>query len=58
MNKEKRGQVTVFIIIALLLIALAILAYIFFPGLRSSVGLESKSPYAYFQECMNDYSDW
>lgn len=54
MNKDKRGQVTVFIIIAIIIVALGVLIYFFFPGIRSVTNLETKSPYAYFQECLND----
>ncbi len=51
---EKRGQVTIFIIIAILLIALGILVYIFFPGIKSVANPESQNPYNYFQECIED----
>ena len=54
MNKKegKRGQVTIFIIIAILIIVLGILIYLYYPKIFSKVSTETKNPSAYIQECM------
>lgn len=49
---EKGGQVTIFIILAILIIALAIIIYLFFPKLFTNISPESINPPAYIQECM------
>ena len=49
---EKKGQVTVFIIIAVLIIALGVLIYMFWPKIISSVSNEAKNPSAFIQQCM------
>jgi hypothetical protein len=53
-KEGKRGQLTIFIILAILIIALALLIYFFLPKLRGSGGLESDNPYSYIQTCMKD----
>ena len=50
---NKKGQVTAFIIIAILVIALAVLAYLFFPKLKSTVETKTQSPNEYIQTCMS-----
>jgi hypothetical protein len=49
---EKGGQVTIFIIIAILIIALGILIYLYYPKIFSNIGPESINPPAYIQDCM------
>lgn len=51
---NKRGQVTLFIIIAVVIIALAILIFIFYPQLKSFVGAETKSPSAFMEDCLRE----
>jgi hypothetical protein len=51
---NKRGQVTIFIIIAVLVIALGVLIYMFYPKLISKTGIETKNPSAFIQECMQE----
>ena len=51
---EKRGQVTIFIIIAIAIIALGILIYIFYPQIQSWIKPESKNPSAFIQTCLED----
>jgi hypothetical protein len=53
-KEEKKGQVTVFIIIAVLIIALGVLLYMFWPKIISNVSSETKNPSAYIQECMEE----
>jgi len=49
-----RGQVTVFIILAVLIIALGVLIYMFWPKIVSNISPETKNPSAYIQECMEE----
>lgn len=49
---NKRGQVTIFIIIALAIVVLGILIYMFYPQIKSNLGAESKNPSAFLQECI------
>ncbi len=51
-RKEKRGQVTIFIIIAMVIIALGFLAYAFYPKVKSTLSLQEKNPQGYIQECI------
>jgi len=48
-----KGQVTIFIIIAILIIAIAVLAYFFLPKLKSSVETKTQSPNEYIQTCIS-----
>jgi hypothetical protein len=49
---EKGGQVTIFIIIAILIVALGILIYLYWPKIFSNVSPETTNPSAYIQDCM------
>ncbi len=51
---EKRGQVTIFIIIAIIIVALAFLIYSFYPQIKSTLGGEEKNPPSYIQTCLED----
>ena len=51
---NKRGQVTIFIIIAIVIVALGVLIYAFYPQLQSLLGSESKNPVAFIQTCLED----
>jgi len=50
----KRGQVTIFIIIAIAIIAIGVLIYAFYPQIQSLFGSESKNPAAFMQTCLED----
>ncbi len=50
----KRAQVTIFIIIAILVIAIGVLIYMYYPRLRPTISVESQNPPAYIQECMEE----
>ena len=56
MKKEvkKRGQVTIFIIIALVIVALGVLIYLFYPQISTALGFEEKNPYVFMQTCLED----
>jgi uncharacterized protein (UPF0333 family) len=49
---KKRGQVTIFIILAILLVIIALAIFYFIPKLQSSSELDTKNPNTYFQSCM------
>jgi len=51
---KKRGQVTIFIILAILLIIIALAIFYFLPKLKSSSDLGTKNPNTYFQSCMEN----
>ena len=50
----KRGQVTIFIIIAIIIIVIGILIYVFYPKIQSLVGSDSNHPDAFMQTCLED----
>ncbi len=52
--KNNSGQVTIFIIVAVIIIALGILIYMFYPKIQSTLGLEQKNPSAFIQTCLED----
>jgi len=52
--ENKRGQVTIFIIIAILIIGIAVLIYFLFPKIRSNVGIKTSSPSEYIDMCMKE----
>ena len=49
---KKRGQVTIFIIIALIIILFAVLIYLFYPTISTTLGYGSKSPSEEIQDCI------
>jgi hypothetical protein len=51
-NSKKKGQVTIFIILAILLIIIALAIFYFIPKLKTSGELDVKNPNTYFQSCM------
>ena len=51
-NSNKRGQVTIFIIIALVIVALAVLIYFLYPRIFSSASFDAQNPEKYLQECI------
>ncbi|VVB79765.1 Uncharacterised protein [uncultured archaeon] len=58
---NKRGQVTLFVILGIIIVAAAILIYIFYPQIKNSLGVQTKAPSVYMQECLQkdlqDYVD-
>ncbi len=55
--KSKRGQVTVFIIIAIIIVVLAMLIYSFYPGLKSRLSFDSENPDLYIKNCVAEEFD-
>jgi hypothetical protein len=51
---SKKGQVTIFIIIGIIIVALGVLIYSFYPQIKSALGGEEKNPPAYIQACIED----
>lgn len=51
---KKRGQVTIFIIIAIIVVGLAALIYSFYPEIRSTFISEIKSPKTFIQNCLEE----
>ena len=49
---NKKAQVTIFIIVAIVIIAVGILIYYFYPKIKSTVSAGEKNPQAYIQECI------
>jgi len=57
-RKNRKGQVTLFIIIAVLIVAAAFLIYSFYPQIKSSLGLQASNPAGEIQSCIqNDIKD-
>ncbi len=50
----KRGQVTIFIIIGIAIIAIGILIYIFYPQIKALIKPESDNPATFMQSCLED----
>ncbi|HJX51089.1 MAG TPA: hypothetical protein VJ438_06525 [Candidatus Nanoarchaeia archaeon] len=53
-KRDKKAQVTIFIILAIVIVALGILIYMFYPQISSSLGLGAQSPNAFIQSCLQD----
>ena len=53
-GNEKTGQVTIFIIIGVLIVALAVLIYLLFPNINQSQKFDSENPSSFIQSCLED----
>ena len=51
---EKRGQVTIFIIIALVIVALVVLIFLIYPKIKSTTTSGGENPYSFMQSCLQD----
>ena len=51
---KKRGQVTIFIIIAVVLVALIVLLFLFYPKIKSGLGFGEKNPAQFLQDCLEE----
>jgi len=49
---NKKAQVTIFIIIAILIIAAAVLIYLFYPKISTTLGTQENTPQTYIQSCI------
>ena len=54
MKMSKKGQVTLFIILGIVIIAAAVLIFIFFPDIQSTLGFAEESPNQFLQRCIED----
>ena len=53
-KKNNKGQVTIFIIIAILIVIAAVLIYWFYPQLKATFLFNEENPSAFLQNCMED----
>ena len=51
---KKRGQVTIFIIIAVLVVGIGVLIYMLSPGIKTTITGEAKSPEQFIQTCLEE----
>lgn len=51
---SKKGQVTIFIIIAVLVVASVLVAYLFFPQVLANFGVGAQNPTAFMQGCIEE----
>ena len=54
MNENKSGQVTIFVIIGIIIIAAAVLVYMFFPEISFALGIGPQNPQEYIQTCLEE----
>jgi hypothetical protein len=52
-NKKKRGQVTIFIILGIIIVVLGILIFMFYPAIKSWFG-DTKNPNEFIQICVEE----
>ena len=53
-QKSKKGQVTIFIIIAIVIIGVAILFFFLIPETKVTPGFDEQNPSAFIQTCIED----
>ena len=53
-NKRKKGQVTIFIIIAMIIVGLAVLFFFIIPRGEITTEFDEKNPYAFIKTCIED----
>ena len=51
---NKRGQITLFIILSILILGIGIAIYIFYPQIQSTFGVSGGSPTEFIQNCIED----
>jgi hypothetical protein len=49
-----RGQVTIFIIIGIIIVAIGLLVYSFYPQIKSTIGTQQNNPPSYIQSCIEN----
>lgn len=49
---NKKGQVTIFIIVAMVIVAIGVAVYVFYPQIQTTLGGGEKNPQAYIQSCI------
>lgn len=53
-RKNTRGQVTIFIIVAIVIVVAGLLVYFVYPKIKAGAGFDSKNPSAFIQTCLED----
>lgn len=53
-QRGERGQVTFFVIIGIAIVAIAVLIYLFFPKISSTLGFAEENPVIYIEKCAGD----
>jgi len=51
---EKRGQLTIFIIIGIMIVALGVLIFFLFPKIKTGLGISTNNPNVFIQNCMEE----
>ncbi len=51
---NKKGQATIFIIIALIIVVLGVLIYMFFPKIKTTFGVQTENPNSFLKLCLED----
>ena len=54
LKNSKRGQVTIFIIIGIIIISIGLLIYSFYPQIKTSLGTAQQSPQQFIQSCIEN----
>ena len=54
LSKNQRGQITIFIIVAVVIIALVVLLYLLFPKIKVNFGFATDNPSEFIQNCMGN----
>lgn len=52
--KKRKGQVTIFIVIALIIVLFAILIYMFYPKISTTLGFSEENPREFIETCMKE----
>lgn len=52
--EDKKGQVTIFIILGIVIVVLGALIYMFYPQIQASFGFEVVSPYEFMRTCLEE----
>lgn len=50
----KKGQITIFIIIALVIVVFGVLIYLFYPQIQAGLGITTQNPNEYIQGCIEE----
>lgn len=53
-GKNKKGQVTIFIILAIVIVVLGVLIYMYYPQIKTTLGLGPKNPQSFIQLCIEE----
>ena len=53
-KRDKRGQVTIFIILGIVIVAIAVLVFLFYPQIQSTLGFGEETPAQFLQKCIED----